>query len=729
MRRGDSPARWIARSLALTVLMLTTLFVGTPPAVAQPSIAVEAGFGGQHRSGADLLVQVEIDANRLTSGELIISSRFGERADVVVLPVELAGGARKRFAAVVPSVSQGMSFTVQLVEGGEIVASENLNLRFAQEDELVGVLPSLAANAPATAELAVPLGTAQFAPVTETILAAGPGAIEALGIIVGAGDDLAALSPVAREGLQVWIDGGGDLVVNDGPGPVPGLLANADETRTAIGRGSVRAVSGALSQGSWDGVLFPSPMPQDPFGPGSMTGELTGEMIWFGGPLANTLANDSGFGLPPLGVVLPIMLAYVLIVGPLAFIVLRRIGRPQLLWLALPALAFVFTAGVWIAGSALRSNTTDAHGSVIEVADGSATSRSAILRSSRSGGTTTLELPPSWRPTISEEFRFGPNMGGGTTRLVVDRNSMASDLDAGSFVLLSATGPAPDFEGALVATATSSENATITGTVTNNLDVALEEVVVFAPFMGTNIGTVGAGETVTFVLKGAEANPRFGEPIDMSVWGNSFNRDFGPFGPAPQNDTVVSMEIWANYMSANVGRVREPGTITVAGWTRGLASPLDGSIDQGRTVVIARSDIEAVGTPMTDMASRRTLLRGMEQTGFNQNFGPGFTVTTAWRFDVPEGVDTTLLGLEVPQSVTELEVWNGTDWIELEDVPVGMYELPAGAFIDGSLFVKPTVDFERNPMLGRDFSLHLLTDTNNIRSELLDAEAQLEAAE
>lgn len=299
---------------------------------------------------------------------------------------------------------------------------------------------------------------------------------------------------------------------------------------------------------------------------------------------------------------------------------------------------------------------------------------------------------------------------------------MASDLDAGSFVLLGATGPAPDFAGALVATATSSENATITGTVTNNLAVSLEEVVVFAPFMGVNIGSVAAGETVMFVLQGAEANPRFGEPIDLTVWGNSFNRDFGPFGPAPQNDTVVSMELWGNYMSANVGRVRQPGTVTVAGWTRDLPSPLDSSIEQGRSVVIARADIEAVGTPMTDVASRRTLLRGMEQAGLNENrFGPGFTVTSAWRFDVPVDVDPSLLGLEVPQSVTELEVWVGSEWIKLEDVPVGMYLLPPGAFVDGSLFVKPTVDFDRNPMLGRDFSLHLLTDTLNIRSELVDA--------
>jgi len=710
--------------------MLTTLFVGSPIAAAQPSIAVETGFSGQHRPGTDLLVQIEIEADRLIDGEIVISSRFDDRAATVV-PVELAGGARKRFIAVVPTVSQGANLAVQLVENGEVLASQGVNPRAAQEDELVGVLPSLADGAPATAQLAVPLGNAQIAPLTEAILAAGPGAIDALGIIVATVEDVSALSPSAQDALVAWINDGGDLVLNDSPGPVPGLSLNADETRSAIGRGSVRAVAGAFSQGSWDGVLFPSSMPQDVFGPGSMTAELTGETNWFGGPMANALAKDSGFGLPPLSVVLPLMLVYVLIVGPLGFMLLRRLGRPQLLWLAVPTIAFLFTAGVWIAGSTLRSNTTDAHGSIIEVVEGSANAQSSILRSSRGGGTTSVELPPSWRPTVDGQSRFGPDSGATSSIRFEGGQTLSSDLDAGGFVLMGATGPVPDYAGALHATATSSQNGKVTGTVTNQLDVPLEEVAVFVSFNGINIGTVPAGETVTFVLDEPESNPRFNEPVDMKVWGNSFQPEFGPFGQSqPQlADAALSMEVWSNYMSANIGQVREPGTVTVVGWTRDLPSPLDPSIDQGRTGVVARADIEVIDSLMTDIASRRVLLRGMEQAGFNENFGPGFTVTTAWRFDVPADVDTGLLGLAIPSSVTEIEVWDGSEWLVLTGAEAGTYELPAAAFVHGSLYVKPTVDFEGNQMLGRDFSLRVLESAEDVHRDLVAPETLLEAAD
>jgi len=226
----------IARSsllrLTLAIVLLGVVLVaGAPPAEAQgPGLAVEAGFMGRHRPGTDLLLQIEIDADRLIDGELVISSEFGERTDAVEVNVEVAGGARKLFLAVVPGVSSnGPALRVDLVEGGSVTASERVNVNGIGQGELVGLLPSLVENMPATAALAVPLGDATLAPVTEQILGAGPGAIDALSMIVGSSEDLRGISADAQTTLQIWVRAGGDLVIDDAPGPVPGAMADSSQ--------------------------------------------------------------------------------------------------------------------------------------------------------------------------------------------------------------------------------------------------------------------------------------------------------------------------------------------------------------------------------------------------------------------------------------------------------------------------------------------------------------------
>jgi len=477
-----------------------------------------------------------------------------------------------------------------------------------------------------------------------------------------------------------------------------------------------------IGQGTWDGVLLPSSVHQDPFGSGGTVGELTGDFLWFSnGPLENALARDSGFGLPSTNVVLPIMALYAILIGPLAFFVLNRMGKGQLLWFALPALAFLFTAGIWVAGSVLRANTADAHGSIVEIRDDSATAQSLILRSSRNGGTSTIDLPSGWKAEMSGTRFSGGSTG--ATRLI-DGQTIAADLDAGAFALMAASGPAPGLAGGIEVSALSEKNGLITGTVTNRLDVAIDDVAVFAPFMGVNIGTVAAGESKTFELAGAEVNPRFQEPVDLTVWPGTNGFEFDPFGQpiAPDSDSPVAIELWTSFMQSNTGRVRNLGEVTVVGWTRDLPSELDSDITQGRTALVRKAPVD-FGDTFTDMASARTLIRGPEQVERRNNFERGFEVTSAWRFDLPLSVDPDSVALEISSSMSIVELWDGTEWLELEDLDDGLYAIPDGAFVGNSLFVQPTVDFDFDPFIGRDFSLQVPQAGDELESDFVDASA------
>lgn len=726
MRRSRRRSAPIGAAVALATALLSLLSVVSlvlfaPPADAATTVNVQVGFGGRHRTGADLLVQVDIVADQLIDGELRIRPEDGPGGLTVVVPVEVAGGAQKRFVAVMPGVllwTNSITVSVYDGAGSTPIATQRAQI-VPDQDELVGVLPSLADTAPATAELAVDLGQARIFPIDDSLLAVGPGAIDALGTIVASSGDLAALTEPARGSLQTWVGSGGTLVVDDAPGPIPGFDVPAAETPTSVGLGRIIATDGALGGGDWDGALLPTPYVQDPAGDGSLTGEITGEVAWFGSPLANSLAQDAGFGLPPIGIVLPLMGAYVLVIGPLAWFVLRRLGRSGMMWIALPALAVACTAVIWAAGGRIRSGAELAHGTVIRIENGVASAYSNVLNSSAGGSTAALDLPADWRPLQTEDFRFGFDAGARTVvRPGLGGTRVEATLDAGDFALLGGEGPAPQFIDALEVTAESAATGITTGTVTNRLDVALEQVAVFVGAQATNIGTLEPGASLSFTVDDDEADARFGQPVEMRVWQSDFNE----FTGIPHDTGPVNLSLWAGYAVSNIGRIRQPGTVSVVGWTEALPSPLDPTAIAGRTAVLARATVEPTGNALSDVAGERTLLRGAEQAGFRPDQFR-FTVTTAWRLDVPAGIDSAELALQLPRALAAVDVWDGAAWRSLEDPAPGLYALPPDAFIAGALYVRPSVDFDQQSLLGKEFSL-VSVDAG---TELVDALAVADA--
>src|SRR5205085_8202051 len=103
----------------------------------------------------------------------------------------------------------------------------------------------------------------------------------------------------------------------------------------AAGSGSAQLAAIAFGGGPFGG-------PPRGSGPGSANG--------FPGLLQQGLAEAPAAASPPFGLLVGLLVAYVLLVSGLIYGVLRAVGRQGLLWVAVPAVTIVCTAGAYLAG-------------------------------------------------------------------------------------------------------------------------------------------------------------------------------------------------------------------------------------------------------------------------------------------------------------------------------------------------------------------------------------------
>lgn len=704
--------------LALAVIMLVVGFAA--PASAEAEITLEVGYDSMHSAGSDLPVRVAVETDRLVDGELRLS-KSNTGGLLITVPIQIAGGSSKVFDLAIPGVLDwDRNIRVELVENGEVLDVDRGSSSSPRFSEMVGVTDSLSDGLVPVVELQVPeLGDARLFNLAAGRLELGRSALDTLDMVVTNAQDLNAQSATTRAAVETWVRNGGHLYIDDPAGvPIPGLniAVPADGQADDFGHGVVRGSNGAAAAGRWD-FFFPTPVDREAADRG-FVGDLSGDVNWFGSSMANELAMDAGVSLPGLRGLLIMLFVYVAIAGPIVWLILRKTRKQSLLWAAVPALALLFTAGVWIAGAELRSDTTDAHGTAIMVHESGADARSSFLVSSRNGGTRSLELGPGWASGSSNQQNSEPFPGANSTGNVIveplsDSVRLSTVLDAGGFSTLDVRGPAPEYANALTVEARSVSKGKIEGTVTNNLDVALSEVVVFADTAGTNVGELGAGQSVKFGLDGGERDPRFGEPIEFQVWRDAMNTgmDFGPFGqPLAPEVGPVNPSLWSGYLSSRAGNARPLGDVVAVGWSRELSAPGGVDIDAGRTMLVAQSNIEAVGA-LSNLVVSREMLRapsempdGESFNNLNNDFN-GFVVGSAWRFTPPPAANLDKLGLDLPRHVEKLHLWDGSEWLDVAVNHDGLTAIPPSMYLEGSLFVKVWVNMDRDALLGRGFTM------------------------
>ncbi|HEX6417781.1 MAG TPA: hypothetical protein VFZ77_04770 [Acidimicrobiales bacterium] len=665
------------RAIGVAAATVVALLVGAAPAAADSEIEVEAGYAdGQFVPGRPLPVRVEVRSDQLVTGTLTATAyTLGQPGTPAATEVEVAGGSVKEYLLVLPT-SFGRSVgpsevRVTLRGGGESIEAA-APLTWSGTVELVGLLPGVAPQPPGPIDLDAGLGRALFHQLDDPELAT-PGAVGPLGSIVAGPGGLAALPREAQRNVLGWVEDGGQLLVDAPPGAaVAGLPPEWQPaaTRAPAGEGWVRLTDGAAGRGQWSGLIEATRQ--------FSTDEIGGMGWCCPASVPDAVARDAGLRIPEVGWLVGFLAAYVVIVGPVTYVVLRRARRTTLAWVAVPLVAVLFTGGAFVAGSSLRENARASHGSLVQASPLGDRVVSYVGLVSRDGSDPTAVFPERWQAggfdpgPFGEMMAPGPVFDGGAAggapvpvRRDDGRAGVRLPLSAGDFGIVTGRGRVDD-GGALSVTATAGRDGTVAGTVRNGSGVDLEEVIVVVSRHAVAVGDIPAGGSTEWSIDAGAPDPARDPwaPVEQP-WSAAIG-----FEGTPDVDSIVNYSVYATELGTDVDAYA-PGTVVAAGWTTAWQPPVEvgGPLAGGRTGIVARSPIAAESGTLPAAAVRRELVRGPGTTRFDppvQVPDWGDAPGAVARFTLPEGADAaTPLVLDASPAVVQAEVWDGRTWVPL----------------------------------------------------------------
>lgn len=403
------PRSFRRAALAAVLGALIVSALAPVPVGAASSVTIDARplLGGRYLAGGWLAVAVTLaNQGSPTQGHLSAESEAG----AVRRHVELPAGARKLVTLYVQPGGFQRQLTIRYTEpNGTVEAAVEVRVLDTATDQVAivgdgggairtGVLGTPDSGAPDPILLAV-------ADVPER-----PEPLAGISTLVWAADG-EALSDGQRRSIERWVADGGQLVVIGGADwqartaglehllPLEDLAAidGVDQAPLAAWAGSDEALpAGTISTGALrDGArALVTTDAGDPLAAWHAVGsgrvvligpDLAVEAFrtWSGAPLLWSRILESGspfeelFGrfqdplasaasmaraldtlpsldLPPVELLLAIIVAYIALIGPISYLVLRRIDRRELAWVTAPLLVIIFSAASYGAGVTLR---------------------------------------------------------------------------------------------------------------------------------------------------------------------------------------------------------------------------------------------------------------------------------------------------------------------------------------------------------------------------------------
>ncbi len=714
-RPNSSRAMRVAVLLASVAMLLPLV-----PARAASSVNIEARplVGGRYDVGgwAAIAVTLVNDAEPV-EGYLSAETRSGTMRRFVEMPA----GARKAVTLYVQPEAFQRRITVRYEEPNGVVESV-VELRVLEQaggqvavvgDGAGNVRPQLSAIEDGRAE-PLDLGIGD--------LPARPEPLDALSGIVWAADST-ALSDEQRRSIERWVAGGGQLVVLGGADwqartdafvdilPLEGLTATdgVDQAELAgwtgvdeapvpnatVAAGGVRPDARALVSAE-DGTPLLS---MRPMGAGRVIlvgtdlateahrGWTGAPILWsrlmpssaaieqfWGGPgfpareeaesaMSQALGNVPSLEVPPAELLLGVIVAYILLIGPITYVVLRRLDRRELAWVTAPVLVVLFSACSYGIGTTLKG------GDII-------VNQISLIHTSSAGQTATVQafagIFSPQRETfdldvegdaLMAQLRPSNGMGGQQpASSVVAHQGDPARLEGLSIGVFGFEGVRADavveYEPALSVT-WAHDDGDLTGTVMNNGDEPLSDVAFISGSGGTRIGDLGPGEEETFEL------PRNfnGSSASDGVYG------FGGFGGGGESERVSllrrqvidSLVGYGGFMPGmEIGMTSGRGPYLI-GW-RETPGPLPVSID-GLTTQRLDHSVEVIAVRPQLATGEATIEPGQmvvsitERTGDASDAGPGMIM-------INDGAATFSIALPLEASgmeVTELEILAGPD--------------------------------------------------------------------
>lgn len=578
------PAR--ARRVSLRVLaLLAVLSIGAGPL----SLAVNAAgaltmnarllLQGHARAGSWAAVEVDLQNDGPgIQGELRMDG--GSQANArYAMAVDLPTNSRQTYILHVQPPTFGRTVKVDLVSGDRVVDSVSVAYLVHDATQLVvGVIAErpqgligqidLPPNPTGAAPAIVPLTVADLPERAE-----GWGVLDRL---VWQDVDSNQLTGFQLDALRHWLAAGGRLVIVGGSAGIGTLSAFPDDvlpyrpTATLdldpaslvsllgplpAGAVELPAMAGALAHGRALATSGDRAVAAElPYGSGRVTllgfdpttrwlaesksvdalwrtelpaRSTDGVQLFDDSQLVQSVYQLPSLALPPTSGLLVLIGAYIVIIGPINYFILKRLDRRELAWVTMPLLVLAFTAASFGYGFLLRG--TDVVVNEVAIVRGAPDATEATAQVyfgvfSPTRATYQVSLPQG--ALLASPINGDP-FGQGTTTLDIvqgtgpERPSMVRNLSVGTSSLRIVRAELP-VTGPLMHVSLTLESNTLKGTFQNASDENLESVAIVLGSAVATLGDVDAHATVNVSLP-VRDNP-FGAGLADQIVGAPFDQ-------------------------------------------------------------------------------------------------------------------------------------------------------------------------------------------------------------
>jgi hypothetical protein len=403
--------RRIVLLVAAALLVFATSGVAAPGALAvdPPTMTARVLLQGHARLGSWIAIEVHlVNSGPSISGELRLQggAQGGTR---YATAVQLDSPSDKTWILHAQPPSFGQQLEVVLASGNQVILRQKVAVTIHDPGQLVvGVVaedtPKVvgALNLPAVQNQQ----PAVIVPLTVADLPTRIEAWSALDRLVWQDVDATSLSAEQLAAMRGWLALGGRLVIVGGTAGIGALAGFPDDilpfrpsstvdvaaaSLTSLvgtppdGASDVPAMAGDLVRGrviatSGDRVIAA----QSLYGSGTVTilgldptvgwiaERAASRALWPGlipsrsegtvgfaddSQIVQAVSNLPSLALPPLGGLLLLLFGYIALIGPLNYLVLRRIDRREWAWVTMPILIVGFALGAYGFGSALRGSS------------------------------------------------------------------------------------------------------------------------------------------------------------------------------------------------------------------------------------------------------------------------------------------------------------------------------------------------------------------------------------
>ncbi len=702
LRRVGSIDRHIAALAVAVLLAVAAPFLPptrTPVVAADPiSLQARALVGGRFAQGGWLAVSVSLrNDGPPVSGRIVAAGTDGQ----VRRSVDLPAGARKAVILYVRPAAFVRTLTVELQDNdGKRLAKGDAAVQVLESGVTQVAVVGDPNGAVRTQLVGRAAGLPQPVVAGRADLPERPEPLDGLDTIVWAGDS-SGLSEAQRRALERWIAAGGTLLVLGGPDwqartsafseflPVTGLasrdaaplaaLAGLTGGQAIPGGGTATIAEGRLREGAIalarlpDGgapllaaishgagrVMFvAADLAADPLRAWDGAPQLLSRLIpdnrvaiqFVGiGPssediasqVANALTNIPALEVPPVELLLVVIVGYILLIGPVSYVVLRRRDRRDLAWITAPLLVVVFSAGTYGIGWSLKGSQVIINElAVVRTAtDGAAASvqsYAGVFSPTRSSYDLTIHADALVSAVQNQGFGF-----------------QASDTSSGPYIIEQGDpahlrGLAVSVFGLQAVHADSIiayqpdlavdwhiDGNTVAGTIRNRSDHPVEDVAVVRQGGGVMVGTLLPGAERDFQLTSNQLNG----PASEQVYGTSGVDQSSP----EQRIAAMRRQVLDSLVGSGGGKFPVAGPLTggaaidsgpmVVGWRRDVtpvAIDIDGLSPQHyRQSVEVITGRPSLGTGQVSLSSRSLSVDVVSVSGDANVQQPGTVAMTS----------------------------------------------------------------------------------------------------